>query len=267
MFKFFKQTSGLWLLGLTAYAVFMVALLPAKTLWHWLEPPKSPSYEVSSIEGPWWQARFNWQLINLPMMPSGLSGKAELDMQLLALLVGKIGINATFESKLIKGQTTANYDLSKKLVLDKFQGLIDAKVVNPSLKNYRASVQGNLELRPSKLVIDVSKLSKTANPVDAIELLEANIVWLGGQAQYPVASNIRQTDIPLLIATGSKEKDGRLSFVVDDEVGKRTLEAYIDQTGWASIAVKRHFMDVIGERWSSSVSPETTIFEVSEKLL
>lgn len=267
MFKFFKQKSSLWFLGLAAYIVFMVALLPAKALWLWLEPQNPRSYEVSSIEGPWWQARFNWRLVNLPLMPSELSGKAEFDIQLLALLAGTIGINITFDSKLIKGQATANYDLSNKLVLDQFQGLMDAAMVNPSLKNYKARVQGNLELRPSTLVIDVSKLSDLANTVDAIELLEANIVWLGGQAQYPVASTIRQTDIPLLIGTASKEEGGRLSFVVDDEEGNRTLEAYLDQKGWASIVVKRQFMDVIGERWSSNVSPETTIFEVSEKLL
>ncbi len=53
---------------------------------------------------------------------------------------------------------------------------------------------------------------------------------------------------------------------VNTTEGKSVARANIKTDGWASVAVQKRMIDLLGEPWSSKTSADSTVFELSEKL-
>jgi hypothetical protein len=264
--KWFKQTGSLWLVGIIAYAVFMIAQLPAKMLWRWAEPYVVSPLRISSVEGVWWQGSARWIFPGYQLDGIDLGGKVRWNLAFSSLLSGHLGAHIQLESTYFKAKTFAKVGASKKLTLEDLTLLVDAAIANAQLTAVNAKVQGNLELRPSQAVIDLSSLASAQFSTAAIEKLQGEVVWLGGEANYPVGSEMRQSDIPILLGQLQRSEEGSILLKVTDEAGQLALEGYVKTDGWAGIAVKRHFFDVIGEQWLGGSEPEAIVFEVSEKV-
>jgi len=252
--------------GIIAYAVFIVAQLPAKVLWRWAEPYVASPLQISSVAGVWWKGSAHWFFPGSQFDGIDLGGKVRWNLAFSSLLSGHLGAQIQLESTYFKANTFAKIGASKKLTLEDMTLLVDAAIANAQLTSVNARVQGNLELRPSQAVIDLSSLGSAPFSTAAIEMLQGEAVWLGGEANYPVGSEMRQTDIPILLGQLQRSEEGSILLKVTDEAGQLAMEGYVKNDGWAGIAVKRHFIDVIGEQWPNNAGPDTTVFEVSEKV-
>ena len=48
---------------------------------------------------------------------------------------------------------------------------------------------------------------------------------------------------------------------------KELLQAYMQPDGWGGVAVRRRFIDALGQEWPNKAEEDTVIFEVSHKIL
>jgi len=72
--------------------------------------------------------------------------------------------------------------------------------------------------------------------------------------------------LPMLVGKLNKPADNvelSLTTTEGDAIGS----GYLQPDGWGGVAIKRRFLDILGQKWPKDVDEETVIFEVSQKLL
>jgi len=82
---------------------------------------------------------------------------------------------------------------------------------------------------------------------------------------YPKGRKSKNANLPMLVVDLSADK-GELMAQVNTEDGQAVAQANLKTDGWGSIAVQKRMVDLLGEPWSNKTSPDSTIFELSEKL-
>ena len=233
-----------------AYFVFLLAMLPLNLVYKWANP--TLPVQVVSVSGTFWngevvakhkltgQVRVNWTLSALPL----LWGSAQADLK-----IDSAGAQA---SAVVKASAlTGEVDAKDVNVY------VAAELINQALRANRVSMQGDVELSNASLVLNVfDRQAQSA---------QGNLVWVGGNVSYPKGRKTKNANLPMLVAKLAAD-NGELKADVTTADGLAVAKAYAKPDGWGGVSVMRRMIDLVGEPWPNKASPDSTIFDVSERL-
>ncbi len=246
-----KKSRKIWVVSVLAYIVFLLVMFPINIAYQLIAPKNLP-VKVVAVSGTLWNGEV---IVKHPM-----SGQVQLDWQLSAfdLLLGQISSDLKVKSSQLEGQGHVSIGLlSGDIEIAHTQAFVNAALINTPLKSQRVSIQGNVELNDTNIVFNWhDKKTSKAN---------GRLVWMGGDVKYPKGRTSKNANLPMLVADISAN-DGELLAQVNTEDGLAVAKANLKTDGWASVAIQKRMVDLLGEPWSKKASPDSTIFELSEKL-
>jgi len=246
-----KKSRKLLYVSVLAYFVFLVAMFPINIAYQ-LVNPKGLPVQVVAVSGTLWDGEV--------VIKHSMTGQVRLNWQLSPLGLLLAQVNSQFEVKgaQLEGKGELSVGLiSGDLELSHVSAYINAALINKPLRSQRVTMAGDVELNDSTIVFNW-KDKKTS-------LAQGRLIWMGGDVSYPKGRKSKNANLPMLVVDLSADK-GELMAQVNTEDGLAVAQANLKTDGWGSVAVQKRMVDLLGEPWSNKTSPDSTIFELSEKL-
>jgi len=241
------------LFGFFAFLIFLVVNTPLHFVWQQAQPHLGRlPIEVNQVSGTLWEADFQIQDRQLGTLDGHWT------LQPASLLTASPTLDVTLEGEAIRFEGMVTVEPNQQLRIQNGSAFIDSRVAAPMLKQARAKLQGDIQ---------ASNLNLVLNPQSKQVLNAAgNLVFSGGDASFRVQGKMVDVELPMMV--GKLAMDGpktTLQVTTADQEG--LAEVFLNPDGWGGVAVKRRFLDVIGQPWKASSSADTVIFEVSQKFL
>jgi len=242
----------LTLAGVLIYLVALVVLVPAGWLWHqasaYIELP--PEIQVSQVSGKAWSGaagivvagypvRLEWQLgmpslsgMSLPVGFSVSSSQSSVD--------GSVSLGW-------QGEGTLN--ARGRLAVAEFEDIIR--------RSGGAVIEGDV-------TIDRLVLSWQDNRVTRADGIGR---WAGGDVIWPMGSGTAQAEFPPMQATMDSTEEG-VALVVSEQGGEGpAADAEIRWNGMMELRVYKRMVDLAGQPWPASASPDDVVFRVKQPLI
>ena len=242
--KFFKYL--LILVGIVCLC--LVAFAPASLLD--TAARQIPGVDLVSPQGTVWEGQAG-------LVVDGASrGTLNWSMQPLSVALA----HPTFDWRFIDPQTnlhgTAGSGLSTQSLT--VQGDIAAPVLNEWLQRYLITIQGDIEIQPTELVLE-DRTRVTA--------LEGQIDWQGGTVRYSLSGLLHEAQLPPLTAYLDQNTQSQAIATVYTQGGSAPLlMATLTPDGFAKIAMTKRFTKLLNNPWPGNDPDNTVILEVEEKI-
>lgn len=245
-----KGHKKLIIVSILAYFVFLLAMLPLNVVYQVLQP-KLP-VQVLSVGGTIW----NGELVVKHNYTGQLN--ARWSLSILPLLWGSVEADVEADSNTaeLKGLVTFN-GLSGELTVQNLDAFVQASLINRFLRANRTSIQGDVELSKAQLAYNL--FDRQAN------LASGNVIWAGGDVNYPKGRKKKTANLPMLVAKLNAE-GGELKATVTTTEGQPVAKAYVKPDGWAGVSVMKRMVDLVGEPWPNKAAADSVILDVSERL-
>lgn len=241
------------LLGFLVFIVTLAATTPLHFVWKYAEPySRSLPVNIQRVSGTLWHGQAQLQAPQI--------GALELDWQLspLALLAAQADLQLQVRGNGLELQTNAVLTASQQLTLTNARGSVSSALLEPMLRRGRASLAGEFEVNALAARIQLAE--------KRIDELDGQIIFSGGDVGFPVDGKPIQAQLPLLVGQLQSEQDKSVVNIETQE-GLPIGQAFLQQDGWGGVAIRRRFLDILGQRWPAEATEETVIFEVSQKIL
>lgn len=193
------------LIGVAAYAVVLIAKLPAAVAYPWVQGVLRP-LAVSGLQGSVWSgsaANVRYQQMNL--------GEVGWTLRPLSLLGGAVGADLTVDGPLGQGHGIAGVGLSGDGFVDDFAGKVSAAAVAPLVKLQAARPEGRIELNITHLQLN------GRIPVEA----EGEVTWSQARVAIP-----QPVDLGSFSATLSTDAEG-VRAALRDQKSPLVLDAVL----------------------------------------
>lgn len=234
-----------------AYIVFLLAMFPLNVAYKLIDPKGLP-VQVLAVSGTVW----NGEVTVKHQMTGQMSAQWQLNM--LPLLMGSLQSSLKVEGADLNAQLEASFNpITQNVSLSQFNGFVQAGLVNRIAKRNRVTLSGDLEI--SNVSVNYNLSDKFASDASG------RIVWMGGNVSYPKGRKKGQANLPMLIADLS-EDSGALNVNVHTTENLAVATANLKTDGWGNVAVLKRMIDLVGEPWPNKASPDTAVFEISEKV-
>lgn len=244
------------LLGFVAFLITSLLTTPLHFVWRFLAPELSAlPVHVQQVSGTLWQGRIQLQIIQLREL-GVLDTRWELSPW--ALLAGRADLRLQIDSPDLRLQLPLQIGLNKVLHIDGADGYFDLRPLAPMLQRQRTKAEGNVQL--NRLLAEVDLNTGVFNQ------LAGQLVYSGGAVTLLVDNKPVNATLPVLLGQLGREPE-RAALDLTTESGETLLRGYLQPDGWAGLALRRRFLDVIGQPWPVQAEADSVIFEVSQKVL
>jgi general secretion pathway protein N len=246
-----KKSRKILYVSILAYLVCLLAMFPINLAYKLISPKNLP-VEVVAVSGTVW----NGELV----FKHAVSGQVKFNWQLspLNLLWGQINSQVSFKGAQLDGKGALSMGLiGGDIELSHATAYINSALINQPLRAQKITVQGDVELNDTNVVFNWYD-KKTI-------MASGRLIWMGGDVKYPKGRKSKHANLPMLVADLSEE-NGELKAQVNTAEGLGVAYANLKTDGWGSVAVQKRMVDLLGEPWSNKASPDSSIFELSEKL-
>ncbi len=246
-----KKSRKILYVSLLAYLVCLLAMFPINIAYK-LFSPKNLPVEVMAVSGTVWDGEL--------VFKHAMSGQVRLNWQLspLSLLLGEVSSEVSFKGAQLDGKGALSIGfISGDIKLSHATAYINSALINQPLRAQKITVQGDVELNDTNVVFNWRD-KKTS-------MARGRLIWMGGDVKYPKGRKSKHANLPMLVADLSEE-NGELKAQVNTTEGLGVAYANLKTDGWGSVAVQKRMVDLLGEPWSNKASPDSSIFELSEKL-
>ena len=245
-----KSSRKLVVVSILAYFVFLLAMFPLNIAYKLLNPQGLP-VKIVSVSGTLW----NGQLVLKPAMVGQINLNWELSPS--SLLMGEVDSQFSVKGAQLEGKGQISVALNGDVTLSELSAYVNASLINKPLRSQKVNVNGDVELIQANIVFNMKdKQTSLAN---------GRLVWAGGDVQYPKGRTKKSANLPMLVADISSS-NGELLVQVHTEEGQNVAKGNLKTDGWASIAIQKRMIDLIGEPWPNKATADSVIFEVSEKV-
>lgn len=234
-----------------AYVVFLLAMFPLNVIYKLVDPKGLPA-QVIAVSGTLWDGEV--------VMKHDMTGqiKASWQLSVLPLLWGAAHTSVNVSSAELNGQFIAQFNpLTEKVSISELNAYINAAFINKVASRSKVKLNGNVEITNVSIKYDLSKTFT--------EYAAGRAVWFGGLVSYPKGRKTGSATLPMLIAD-IDHQSGELKVNVHTDENLSVVTANLKTDGWGSVAVLKRMIDLAGEPWPSKASPDTAVFEVSEKV-
>ncbi len=243
-------------LGLLTFLITLVLTTPLHFVWRHVSPQLSAlPVQVQQVNGTLWNGRLQFQVLQLREL--GLLD-ARWELSFLSLLAGQADLRLQVESPDLRLQLPLRVGLDNVLHIDGADGYFDLSPVQPLLQRQRTKVEGQVELSRLLAEVDLS--------INQFNQLSGQLVYSGGASTFLVDNKPVNATLPMLIGQLGREPE-RAALDLTTDSGELLLRGYLQPDGWAGIALRRRFLDVLGQQWPAQADADTVIFEVSQKVL
>ena len=241
------------LLGLFSYTLFLAVTAPLDFVWrHAQSHVGRLPVQIKHISGTLWQGQAQVQIPQL----GGVTANWELSVA--ELLKGTLAGDLQIKGDGLKATGYASVGLNKQLTLADTEIFMSSSYLQPMLRQGRATLVGDFEVNKLNTVFDLQQ----RQVLDA----EGRLIFTGGDVSFPVDGKPINATLPMLVGRLSKPTEKvELSLATTD--GDSIGSGYLQADGWGGFAIKRRFLDILGQKWPKDVDEESVIFEVSQKLL
>ena len=246
-----KGNKRLIAVSIVVYIVCLIVLMPLNVVYRVLAPSNLP-VDVLAVSGTLWQG----EVVVKHPMSGQVSSKWSLSP--LSLLAGNIQAELAVNSNVAELSSQLAFNaLTQTLTINDTNGFVSAGLVNRVIAQSKTQINGDIELTNTNLVYDfVSGESDQAS---------GQLVWMGGQVNYPKGRNMASANLPMLVAKLSSQNSELQASVATVE-GVQVASASLKKDGWANVAVRKAMIDLVGERWPNKVSADAVVFEISERI-
>ncbi len=248
----FKKILLFLLVGVISYTCFLIATLPASFVWKHVSPQlplKSLQLDVKGVSGTAWKGYAH-------LHSNGIEGVLGWDILFSGLLTGSLPVD--FELKSNGGTLATNARFfSDGIELDHTQGTVNLQSLNPLLKKQRVTVNGEFQI--NHLSIGYFDGALTA--------AKGLFSWTGGRVEYPAGREIHGNQFPPFTGELGQKADITSLIIKDAESSINSIEAIMENTGIATLKVKRRLLDLANEPWPKNSSENDVVFKVRRKIL
>lgn len=253
MFKAIWAARWYMLLGFLVFVITLLATTPLHFVWQYAEPhARALPVKIQRVSGTLWHGQLQLQ--------APQAGLLDVDWQLnpLALLAARADLLLDVQGNGINLNTHALVSLDQQLTLSDTRGELSSALLQPMLRKGRANLSGDFEISGLNAQIDLTSRQ--------IQQAEGRIVFSGGDVGFPVDGKPIQSTLPLLVGDLKREQEKTVLDINTDE-GLPIGQAFLQADGWGGVAIRRRFLDILGQKWPAQATEETVIFEVSQKIL
>lgn len=240
------------LLGLLCYLLVLAATAPLDFVWRQVKPGLPPlPVNVKQVSGTLWDGE---AVVNVPrvgnlmadwtLSPVGLiTGTADLELEIK-------GDELSFDGRVMASPS--------EIQIEQANGNISTRYLKPVLRQGRASLEGSFELSGLNAIYSVSDK----------RILDAGgrLIFSGGDVSFPIDGRKVNATLPILVGKLSQALENTELNLETDE-GQAIGRGYLQPDGWGGIAIRRRFLDILGQKWPAEATEDTVIFEVSQKIL
>ncbi len=241
----------LLLLALT-WAVAMVVYLPAGWVWHQARDVVTlpPEVEVHAVSGSLWAGdmqvshsgfpvRLSWQLDVRPL----IHGFVPLEFDLVMPNSRAEGsITATIEGHLRVLLRHAEVDLDRITAMEALEGV---------------SVGGMMELESFFVV-----WSREEGWLDA----RGRGQWPGGSVSWPMGGRTERATLPALEGNLRLDQQDLILEISDQESEQIGVTATLEPSGYADLALRKHWVDLLGLDFAPDEEPDAVLFNMRQQL-
>ncbi|WP_100639402.1 type II secretion system protein N [Marinobacter salexigens] len=240
------------LLGLLVYIGTLVVFVPAGWVWHKASPYVSlPSQvQVQQVAGRVWKGAAGIVVAGFPLRVSW-----QLDWPSVTELKQPVQITVETSQSQVSGNVTigwpANAQLNARgnIAVAEFEDLIR--------RSGGAMIEGDVSI--DRLTLEWAD--------DRIVRADGLGRWAGGSVSWPMGNQTGQARFPPMQAN-MDTTNGGVVLVVSEQAGKGpAADASILWNGMMELRVYKRMIDLAGQPWPDTASPDDIVFRVRQPLL
>jgi general secretion pathway protein N len=247
-----KNNRKIVFFSVLAYFIFLIATFPLNVIYKLVDPKGLP-VQVVAVSGTVWNGDIT--------VKHKSTGQVNAVWQLngFSLLMGSIDSSVQIKSTELNAELDASFGIFTQTInLAALNGYVQAPFVNRLLQRNKVRINGGLEISDLAVTYDLKqKYAQNA---------QGRVVWMGGNVNYPKGRIQGQANLPMLIADFSADS-GQLNMDLHTDENLSVATASLKTDGWGSVSVLKRMIDIIGEPWPSKASADSSVFEISEKVL
>lgn len=256
MFKAIWTARWFVVLGVLTFIFVLVINTPLHFVWRYVEPQAGRlPLKIEQVSGTLWEGRMRFAV---PQLRDLGSLDARWQLSPLALLAGRADFDFSVLGDGVRLKSAARIGLDQQLQILGADGYLNADKIQRLLSRNRVSVAGEFEL--NRLLASINLQTRQFSDVSG------RLVYSGGEVGFPVDNKPIRATMPMLIGTLGMEPEKAVLNIETTE-GQALIQGFMQQDGWGGIAIRRRFLDVLGQKWPAEATEETVIFEVSHKVL
>lgn len=253
MFKAIWAARWYVLLGFFVFTLALAVTTPLHFIWGFAKPHVAHlPVNIQQVSGTVWDGQVRFQNPQL----GSLDAHWQLNPWKLLSTQADLNLDIRGDGIQLNGQVMMGTD--RQLHVMNTTGLLSSKHLQPMLRQGRASLQGDFEVTGLTAQLDVESRQ--------IRQLDGQLIFSGGDVGFLVDGKPVQATLPLLVGVLQREADKSVLDIQTQE-GLPVGQGFIQNDGWGGIAIRRRFLDILGQRWPAEATEETVIFEVSRKIL
>lgn len=244
---------------LIATFVFVVALIvqtPLQLVWPNIQPKlQGLPVSLSQIKGTLWRGEAHVQTAIVGFQDV----QANWSIAPWSLLTLTLNMDLALNAKGLNLRANIQAADTQKIKISQLNAFLDSAPLKPMLAPNQVELAGDFNLNQVNAEIEMQ------NQQVIIHQLDGQMVYSGGRVAFPVDGNPIQAELPMLVGALSKEANKavlQLNTTEQQPVG----QGYVQPDGWAGIAIKRRFLDILNQPWPAKADADTVIFEVSQKI-
>ena len=256
MFKAIWAARWYLLLGLLTFIFVLAINTPLHFVWGFVEPKvQRLPVKIGHISGTLWDGNVT---LTVPQMRALGELDAHWTLSPLSLLTGTAAVNLDISGQGLRLNADAELGMGQQVVINDASGYLESAVIAHLLKPNRISVAGNFELGQLHGEMNLAERSFAG--------FAGRIVFSGGAVSVPVDNKAVEANMPMVIGDIGMDGD-KVVIRANTTEGQQLLQAYMQPDGWGGVAVRRRFIDALGQTWPNKADEDTVIFEVSHKIL
>ena len=239
---------GLALLGVAAFAVFVLAFLPARVVGHGVE--RLEGVALDNLAGTVWRGDGDIAVGGEPL------GRLQWRFAPAALFTGALGLDWRLRHPdyQLEGGLRQGFGGTAASV----SGTVAAVALNRLLGQYHIRLAGAFEIDEVALRSDAGRWRA-----------HGALRWNGGRTTYRLSGQSYDVEFPPLAATlGTEGDEVRFQAFLDGEASEPALiDARLDVEGWLHISVTRRFTRLAGKPWPGAGGEDEVVVTVAEQVL
>lgn len=242
----------LMLLGLLFYVGALIVFVPAGWVWHQASSHVSlpPQVQVKQVAGKLWDGKAGVVVADFP-----LRIEWELGWPSIMGLEQTVRVSVESQQSSIAGDITLGWPESARLnargqiAVVEFEELIR--------RSGGAMIEGDVSI--DRLILEWAD--------DRMVRADGLGRWAGGDVSWPMGSQTGQAQFPPMQAN-IETTSGGVELVVSEQAGNGpAADANILWNGMVELRVYKRMIDLAGQPWSDTASPDDVVFRIKQPLL
>lgn len=242
-------------LGTFVFLLTLIIRAPLHFFWRLIEPQFSGlPLQISQVQGTLWQGSLRFSSPRLADLGT-VQGRWELAF--LPLFTGTAQLDVSLEGDQVRMAGPVSIR-SSRVDLAGLDGYLDLQALHSMLAAQRSSITGTVEVNQLHAQWDLSNAQLVA--------ASGKLTYSGGNIRLLVDNKPISASLPMLLGEITPAADKVLLELTTLE-SQSVLSGYMQRDGWAGAALRRRFIDLLGQTWPVQAEADSVIFEVSHKLL